>query len=44
MTEEEYQSILEVPEENVTVKFRFLDWIQECFGMKDDIAHYKDTE
>ena len=44
LTEEEYQSILEVPEENVTVKFRFLDWIQECFGMKDDIAHYKDTE
>ena len=44
LTEEEYQSILEVPEENVTVKFRFLDWIQECFGMKDDIDHYKDTE
>lgn len=36
LTEEEYQSILEVPEENVTVEFRFLDWLKECFGMTDD--------
>lgn len=36
LTEEEYQSILEVPEENVSVKCRFLDWIQDCFGSDDE--------
>ena len=36
LTEEEYQSILEVPEENVTVECRFIQWIQECFGIEDE--------
>lgn len=36
LTEEEYQSILEVPEENVIVECRFFQWIQECFGIEGE--------
>lgn len=36
LTEEEYQSILEVPEENITVEFRFFGWIQDLFGINDE--------